>query len=343
MSQITVLWFTSRDKPFKVLRLRKGLVQFLLCAGCLLLLLSLALGVWGWRQQQQLRQNHKDLAELRMELDSSKRVFAEKLERREDRLQSLQQEVEQKDARLQDMQQDLLYARQQLEDVREMELKVRDYLGLEQKKTKPGSDHSHQGGFGGYQEQFGDIPEQPVPDFGAKNQEQTQLVSYSLSQQDSMQEVLEYLQQRQKELDHLPSILPVDSEEFWISGEYGRRSNPYTSKKEFHSALDIAAEWKTPLIAPAKGTVSKVGKNHVWGNYVRLDHGNGIRTAYGHLHSVKVEEGQEVQRRDVLGLMGSTGRSTGTHVHYKVLKDGDHVDPKKYVLDWESEALTLRY
>jgi murein DD-endopeptidase MepM/ murein hydrolase activator NlpD len=240
------------------------------------------------------------------------------------------------------MQDKLASSRQQMQELREMELKIRDYLGLEQRPAAEGEEHSHQGGFG-----LGQGQEQELPQEFSLNKDKagksSGVISYSLSLQDSMQEVLRHLEDRQQELDRIPSILPVDADEFWVSGDYGWRKNPYTSQKEFHSALDIAAKWKTPLIAPAAGKVSKVGKNHVWGNYLRIDHGNGLRTAYGHLQSIKVKEGQKVQRHDVLGLMGSTGRSTGTHVHYKVIKDDKHVDPKKYVLDWKSEALTLRY
>lgn len=344
MPQITVLWFSSRDKPFRAIRLRKVWVQLLLGGSCFLVLLSLSLGLLLWSYQQDLKQSREERAELRLELDSVKRVFAEKLERREQSLESLQQDVQKKNVQLEELKEELLYSRQKMHELREMELKIRDYLGLEHMPSAEGEEHSHQGGFG-----LGPGEEQELPqnfsleDESFEAEKNSGVISYSLSLQESMQEILKHLQDRQQELDRIPSILPVDTDEFWVSGDYGWRENPYTSKREFHSALDIAAQWKTPLIAPAAGTVSKVGKNHVWGNYLRLDHGNGMRTAYGHLQSVKVQEGQEVQRHDVLGLMGSTGRSTGTHVHYKVIKDDKHVDPKKFILDWKSEALTLRY
>ncbi|MFO8032820.1 MAG: peptidoglycan DD-metalloendopeptidase family protein [Desulfohalobiaceae bacterium] len=342
MSQITLLWFSSRDKPFRAIHFRKAWAQVLLVGTCLLFFLCLGFGLLLWSYQGQLKQSKEKNAELKMDLANTRRVFAEKLERREQRLQSLQQDVQDKDLKLEDLEEKLLHSRQQMQELREMELKIRDYLGLEQMPPVEGDEHSHQGGFG-----LGQGQEQEWPrDFSLSNeqpQKSSGVVSYSLSLQDSMQEVLRHLEDRQQELDRMPSILPVDTDEFWISGDYGWRKNPYTSEKEFHSALDIASEWKTPIIAPAAGKVSKVGKNHIWGNYLRVDHGNGMRTAYGHLQSIKVQEGEEVQRHDVLGLMGSSGRSTGTHLHYKVIKEDEHVDPKKFVLDWKSEALTLRY
>jgi murein DD-endopeptidase MepM/ murein hydrolase activator NlpD len=227
----------------------------------------------------------------------------------------------------------------ELQEIREMELKVRRYLGLDSdvEVLKEGN-ASHQGGFTGID--FG-RKEQTQPSVSTEDEGESDLVSYSLSLRESMQEVLTFLQERDKELDSMPSIMPVANDKVWISCGYGYRMNPFTSKKEFHAAIDIAGPWKTPLIAPADGQVIRVGKNHIFGNYVRIKHARGIVTSYGHMHSVIVKKGDRVKRKDVIGYMGNTGRSTGTHVHYKVTKDGKHVNPMKYVLDRRSTSLTL--
>ena len=131
-------------------------------------------------------------------------------------------------------------------------------------------------------------------------------------------------------LDHTPSIWPVKG---WISRGYGMKYDPFTGYKQMHRGLDIANHRGTPIIATADGRVASVGRNSGLGKTVVLNHGFGFRTRYAHLSEIKVKRGQAIKRGDVIGLMGSTGYSTGSHLHYEVIRNGKTLNPIKYILN----------
>lgn len=158
-----------------------------------------------------------------------------------------------------------------------------------------------------------------------------------------MEQLVDYLEKKDTKKIKTHAIYPpVKGDHFWISCGFGWRINPFTQQREFHGAIDIAGEWKTPIVAPADGVVIKVGKNSILGNYVRIRHTPHIVTLYGHLYKAIVKKGDRVKRWDVIGYMGNTGRSTGTHVHYKVEVDGKPVNPKYYIYDRRLKSLALR-
>jgi len=136
-----------------------------------------------------------------------------------------------------------------------------------------------------------------------------------------------------KKLDNLadgaiavPSDKPVRTAEF-TSG-YGTRTDPFQGRAARHQGIDLAAPLGTPIYATADGTVSEAGWNSGgYGNLIKVDHGRGIETRYAHLSSLAVRPGQRVARGQVIGRMGSTGRSTGSHLHYEVRIDGRAVNP----------------
>lgn len=136
-----------------------------------------------------------------------------------------------------------------------------------------------------------------------------------------------------KKLDNLadgaiaiPSEKPVRTAEF-TSG-YGNRTDPFRGGAARHQGIDLAAPVGTPIYATADGTVSDAGYNRGgYGNLIKLDHGRGIETRYGHLSRIMVSPGQRVTRGQLIGRMGSTGRSTGSHLHYEVRIDGRAVNP----------------
>jgi len=100
-----------------------------------------------------------------------------------------------------------------------------------------------------------------------------------------------------------------------------------------HSGVDITSPMRTPVIAPAAGTVHFAGSEGGLGNTVTLSHGHGTRTVYGHMDKLKVKAGQTVRRGDVIGWVGNTGLSTGPHLHYEVEIKGAYVDPLQYIID----------
>src|SRR5690606_17811528 len=140
----------------------------------------------------------------------------------------------------------------------------------------------------------------------------------------------ELLAERQSILNQTPSIKPARG---WFTSRFGYRVDPFTAKPEMHYGLDIAAAPGTPVMAPADGVVSYVAYESGYGKIVSIDHGYGVRTRFAHNSQIYVELGQRVKRRDVISAVGSTGRSSGPHVHYEVRVNDVPVDPRNYVLD----------
>ncbi len=120
-------------------------------------------------------------------------------------------------------------------------------------------------------------------------------------------------------------------EKGWLSSHYGLRNDPFNGRRTMHKGVDFAGKEGTNVIATAGGVVTWAGNMFGYGVLVEIDHGNGLRTRYGHNKSLSVAVGDVVAKGQNIAQMGSTGRSTGPHVHYEVLKAGQQVDPKKYV------------
>ena len=127
-----------------------------------------------------------------------------------------------------------------------------------------------------------------------------------------------------------PSIWPVIG---WLSSPYGNRRDPFTGGPDFHPGLDISADYGEAVHATADGQVAMAGQNGNYGNLVELDHGFGITTRYGHLSRFAVMAGQTVHRGDVIGYVGSTGRSTSSHLHYEILLNGKLTNPMKLLAE----------
>ena len=133
-----------------------------------------------------------------------------------------------------------------------------------------------------------------------------------------------------KALAALPSRWPVRGA---VNSEFGNRASPWSKATEFHGGLDINAGMNTPIYAPAAATVFFAGKQPDYGNAIILDHGQNIRSLYGHLSKLAVQNGQKVERGMVIGYTGNTGRSSGPHLHYEILVKGQPVNPRAYLWD----------
>lgn len=116
-----------------------------------------------------------------------------------------------------------------------------------------------------------------------------------------------------------------------ITSDFGLRRNPITGALEFHLGVDIANRWGTPVRATAEGRVVKAGWCGLLGRCVEIEHGNGFKTFYGHLAKVIVHKGQKVERGMIIGIMGSTGRSTGPHLHYAIKYRGRVINPEPFL------------
>jgi murein DD-endopeptidase MepM/ murein hydrolase activator NlpD len=193
----------------------------------------------------------------------------------------------------------------------------------------------------------------PIPDStragkSEKEEELTQLQSFSSSeiiastgvllkelihriqvQGKSYEKIDDLVKNKQKMLASIPAIQPVSNKDLKrIASGFGYRIDPIYKTVKYHSGLDFAAPAGTPIYATGDGVVEDASMSDVgYGNHVLINHGYGYKTLYGHMLKIKVKGGQTLKRGDVVGWVGSTGKSTGPHCHYEVSKNGEKVDP----------------
>lgn len=144
------------------------------------------------------------------------------------------------------------------------------------------------------------------------------------------QELLLSMRENRERLAVMPSIWPVEG---FVSSGFGSRPSPFTGRLQTHKGLDIAARMGTPIHAPGRGIVTAAGTDGAYGISVDLNHGGGITTKYGHMSKLAVKPGQSVERGDVIGYVGRTGRATGPHLHYEVRLNGVPTNPYAYLLN----------
>lgn len=133
-----------------------------------------------------------------------------------------------------------------------------------------------------------------------------------------------------KMLAALPSRWPVRGS---VNSEFGRRASPWTGAEEFHGGMDIGADLRVLVKAPAPGTIIFAGSNGDYGNTVTIDHGQDIQSLYGHLQKALVAPGQKVERGQAIALTGNTGKSSGPHLHYEIRVKGQPVNPRRFLWD----------
>lgn len=134
-------------------------------------------------------------------------------------------------------------------------------------------------------------------------------------------------------LDSTPLINPVDHPDAWISSGYGYRSDPFSEKRRFHEGLDVVAPRGATILAPADGKVTYAGWKAGLGKLVVIQHGFGFETEYAHCDRLAVRKGDDVVRGQTIAYLGSTGRSTGPHLHYEVRRGGKLVNPYRYIIE----------
>ncbi|ACL02656.1 Peptidase M23 [Desulfatibacillum aliphaticivorans] len=162
------------------------------------------------------------------------------------------------------------------------------------------------------------------------------LNSISAATENSLGALIGYLEDKKDVLACTPSIMPlkVKKDQHWyFSSRFGYRTSPFTGLKEFHKGLDLCASTGTPIMSTANGKVTFCGKKSGFGNVIVIDHGHGISTRYAHLSKFKIKKGDKVQRGEIVGEVGNTGRSTGPHLHYEVHLNGVPMNPQRYILN----------
>lgn len=145
----------------------------------------------------------------------------------------------------------------------------------------------------------------------------------------------EAFQEHRERLDATPTLLPTKG---WISSGFNYRRDPFTNQRTWHNGIDVSSLKGTPIVSPADGVVTFRGHQGGFGKMLELTHGEGIVTRYAHLSRYNVSKGQRVQRGEVIGYVGNTGRSTAPHLHYEVHIDGKAVNPMNYIFS-ESNGL----
>jgi murein DD-endopeptidase MepM/ murein hydrolase activator NlpD len=168
--------------------------------------------------------------------------------------------------------------------------------------------------------------EGPDPRFG--NLEE--LAGQAQSIEQSMSLLQQSFDDRRLRLSNMPTIAPVKG---IVTSGFGNRRDPFTGRLSFHEGLDIVAPTGKEVHATGDGIVTKAGMESGYGRVVYVSHGFGVTSVFGHLSGFKVEQGQKVKRGQVVGFVGSSGRSTGNHLHYEVRLDGQSTNPQAYILD----------
>ena len=166
--------------------------------------------------------------------------------------------------------------------------------------------------------------------FSALDRVAVQLVDGADVRATSLEALMGELENKREKLVSMPSIWPAKG---WMTSRFGPRVSPFTGRRQMHAGIDIAAASGTSIYAPARGRVSFVGSKGPLGNALVIDHGFGVRTMYGHTKVIHVKAGDVVERGQEVAAIGSTGRSTGPHLHYVVEVHGQPKDPLDYIFD----------
>ena len=173
----------------------------------------------------------------------------------------------------------------------------------------------------------------PLEDEAEMGDQLVSLEGMLLKMNGGMQLLERKLDERHLLISATPAVTPVRG---LLTSGFGYRSDPFTGRRAFHRGIDIVAPAGKEVLATGDGVITRAGRSQGLGNAVYISHGFGLVTRYGHMSRIHAKVGQQVRRGDVIGLVGSSGRATGTHVHYEVYVDGRAVNPLGYILDGTS-------
>jgi murein DD-endopeptidase MepM/ murein hydrolase activator NlpD len=242
-------------------------------------------------------------------------------------LDSLRAETKKQREQLKGFASNLVDMKYQMEKIKELDFKLRKLANMKDDRKEQIL------GIGGPSEK-GSLT---LDDFGRKSHDELmeqmgreldELKSEAANQESSMQKLAEFFERRNSVLAATPSIWPVRG---FITSTFGYRRSPASGSRQFHEGLDIANRVGAPVIAPASGTVAEVGYESGYGRYVKIQHGYGMVTLYGHLSKAVVKPGQRVGRGELIGHVGNSGRSTGPHLHYEVRVNGVPRNPRNFI------------
>ncbi|MFB9275329.1 peptidoglycan DD-metalloendopeptidase family protein [Cohnella cellulosilytica] len=290
----------------------------------LALIVSCATAVWLYRG------NVSRIGQLELELSAATGDYERILEDKDVHINELQTD-------LADLAEQAKSMATRMKDINSLESELKEMVGLDAGSSSASrkasgaenddGEYAMDGGTGG--------EELPVSD-AEMNQlvDQTRESLQSLGKQiATMKPKLELTKEAvAKQLQILavtPTIWPTDSRR--ITSTFGIRKDPFTGRATYHAGVDIGGKTGEPIYAAADGTVTEAGHSSSHGNNVLINHSNGIQTHYSHMSKIIATVGSKVRKGDIIGELGSTGRSTGPHLHYEVIVKGEHVDPEPYL------------
>jgi len=297
--KITIILVPEDARGLKQMKIPRLLLPLLM-----LFLLSMGLSLcWLIRDYQAMRTQIPHLGELQKENDQQKRHLIHLAQRIDEMISKMG-------------------------ELKDLDLKLKVMMNLE---TGEGSSP---GGVGGSASSI------PWPNYSTTDthEKQVRLMHNSLDHlkteiamlKRDKGEFQKFLENQKKLLASTPSIWPTRG---WLSSRFGHRHSPFTDDKEFHKGIDISTRMGAPIVSPAGGVVFGVDFDNGFGRTLVIKHGYGVVTLYAHLQKILVKRGQYVKRGEEIAMVGSTGRSTGPHLHYEVHLNGVPVDPIRYILN----------
>ncbi|MDX8403934.1 MAG: peptidoglycan DD-metalloendopeptidase family protein [Mariprofundaceae bacterium] len=285
-----------------------------LIATCAVFMVSLAVfGGWGTYSLYNSNRLSAELQNTQHHLDLARSMHEQEINRLHEQVSAEQQKMS-------------VYAR----TLGQLQAKISRLDSLGEKLVKVASLDKKEFDFG-LQPAFGGprLIQSPVnADLGLHDR--VQHASSRLSNLDTQLAAIDYLLQGSREEKNArPHAWP--SEGGWLSSHYGMRADPFTGERAVHRGVDIANRFGAPVLAASRGVITFAGKMKDFGYMIDIEHGYGYKTRYGHLSSLAVKVGDEVSDNQLIGRVGSTGRSTGPHVHYEVHRNGRTLDPSNFI------------
>ena len=303
MNRCTLIFIPQPQGSVHTLRLARWHLFLLLAAACMFFV---NLGLLGFTIARVVQQ-HRELTSARTMLDSQ----AEQIE----------------------------HFAAEMESLVGLETRVRDVVGLPPRRSA--AQDTRQGGQGGQGGEEYTLYESSellqlsslVNGHTPGTRRLAALLGEARYRHQTFTELIDHVTREREQLAATPCIWPVDAPDAWISSGFGYRADPINGKRAFHDGIDVVGPVKCPVVATADGLVTFAGWEGGLGWVVTIDHGHGYKTRYGHNHKLLVKKGDRVRRGDVIGLEGSTGRTTGPHVHYEVIYSGKKVNPYRYMVN----------
>lgn len=209
----------------------------------------------------------------------------------------------------------------QLAALSKLEDQVRDHMAKNGAKLPPKNEADKSNGQGGPME--GNAPSQ----MNVMIQQEKNIQSMANATQANLKNLLNVIERENERKESQPSVWPTS--ETYVTSPFGGRRNPFGGGRDWHPGIDIAGSYGNPVYASGSGQVTMAEWYYGYGKYIKINHGHGYETAYGHLSSIEVQPGQRVKKGQLIGRVGSTGYSTGPHLHFEVMLNGEQVNPSK--------------